>query len=88
MEDAVEAIKILSQEIKRAVHNYLAKASFDKTVAGYITGISDNKYQVEIKGAVYTVPSSIDIQFSAGDSVWVTIPQNDWDNMYIAGRRN
>lgn len=65
------------------------KLYFDRTHQGRIvTVLGSNKYTVAIQGADYTsVPSCNDMTYVVNEGVWVTMPQNDWDNMFILGRR-
>lgn len=67
----------------------IAGLQVDKTLQGRITAVLGNdRYHVAIQGAEYTsVPCAIAMTFLLNESVWVTLPQGDFSNMFIAGRR-
>lgn len=84
----VRAIQILAAEMQKVARRLINTASYDKTVAGIIvSSVGNGKYKVKIKEEVFTIPSSSDIDFVANDPVWITIPQNNMQNKFIAGRR-
>lgn len=64
------------------VQKLIDKAAFDRTFrARIISIISDGKYQIEWKGAKYTVKSSQ--THVVGDWVWVCAPMNKWEELFI-----
>lgn len=66
----------------------ISNAYFDKTIPATVIGIEGTKYKVQLLGANYFVPCSIDnMVLKITDKVWVTIPSNDFNNKYISGRR-
>lgn len=86
--DEDRAIRILSEQIRKVVSKLINSAGYDKTVPGIITGVeAGGKYKVKIKNEVFTLPSSVDMEYKLNEGVWVTIPQNNLNNKFISGRR-
>lgn len=69
--------------IEMAIEKYTSKLrdNFIRTTVQEIS--SDYKYKVKINGADYNVISGCGMQFSAGESVWVHIPNGDYAKAYI-----
>lgn len=60
----------------------------DITLKGSIkTVLENNTYTVQLGEAVYTIKSCLDITFTAGEAVWVTVPRGNYSDMFICGRR-
>ena len=80
-----EAIKILAHEMKKVTQTVVDNAKFDKTIKAKVTarlgGKENNKYLVLINGQEYIARSYMDL--SIGDICYVTIIQNDYNNMLI-----
>lgn len=84
MKNKLDPIGVLSENIIRYIKESLAKASFDKTQKGIITEtLSDNRYKVKIAQTTYTVPAVIAGSYAVGDEVYVIVPQNDPDQMFL-----
>lgn len=82
------AINTISRSIIQAAKQLISDATFDKTYQGRITEVlANNQYKVAIYGNEYTAYSSCGLTFKMNDSVWLTAPQNDFDSIYISGRR-
>ncbi|WP_206459468.1 hypothetical protein [Anaerovorax sp. IOR16] len=84
-----QAIKVISNIIIEVIKEYESSYKYDKTVRGIIKQInSDSTCDVEIQGRVYTsLPSLFDTNYTVNQPVWVTIPCNNWRDMFILGRR-
>ena len=82
-----KAVDIISQAIATAVEAYMRKAGFDITRQGIVTDVLDNnRYQLKIQGAEYTVPCCTEAIFKVGDNVLVLFVQGDFNRKYIIGR--
>ena len=81
-----QAVTILAQEMKKVAKTMIDNASFDKTVKGRITaflgGKNNNKYLVMINNTEYEA-ISYNTNLSVNDIVFVTIVQNDYNNLLI-----
>lgn len=79
-----KALEIISESIKKAVQHNIATAPFDKTTEGrIIASLGSGKYTVGINGTNYTVKAYGGAIYQINDVVRITIPQNDYSNMYI-----
>ena len=78
-----EAVKILAQEMKRVTESAMNSAKFDKTIKAKVTAKinNNNKYLVLINGQEYVAKSYMNL--SIGDICYVTIVQNDYNNIII-----
>jgi len=78
-----EAIQILAHEMKNVAQTVVDNAKFDRTVkARVIAKVNmNNKYLVLINGQEYVARSYMDL--SIGDICYVTIIQNDYNNIII-----
>lgn len=82
------AINTLSKSIIQSFKQLIEKATFNKDYQGRITQVlANNQYKVTIFGNEYSTYSACGLIFKANDSVWVTAPQNDFDRIYISGKR-
>jgi len=78
-----EAIQVLTKEIIKVVKTIVNKAQFDKTVKGRIVSVfGNNKYSVLIDGNEY-VALYHNNDLSVNDIVYVTIVQNNYNNLII-----
>lgn len=84
-----EAVRTISAAIKQGFNIQKDKLKFDKTYQALVTGVVDsNHYKVKIHGQEYPcVPYSNPIGCAKGESVWVTVPQGNWNQMFITGIR-
>lgn len=78
-----EAINVLVSTMKDAMKQTVSSASYDITLPSVITNIENGLYTVTINGNSYQVRSSIS-KLKEGQKVRVTIPCNNWNNMYIS----
>jgi len=79
-----KALEVLSNSIKLTIQEYLANAPFDKTVEGRIVAsLGNNLYTVQLNGNNYNIKSYSGVTYSVNNIVRITIPQNDYKNMYI-----
>lgn len=78
-----DAVKILAHEIKRVTKTMIDNAKFDKTVKGRIRSyLGNNRYSVMINNVEYEALYSNN-NLSVNDIVYVTIVQNDYNNLII-----
>ena len=85
-----KAVETLSQTIVSAVNTATENINYDKTYDGSIIEIiGNNSYKVKFNGAVYTAPLYIkNMTLAIGDFVKITVPQNNWANIYISSVGN
>lgn len=83
-----DAIQILAKEINSLVDEKIRTAKFDRTVKARVTAILNdtNKYLVMIDGQEMEAISYN--QLSVGDICFVTISQNDYNNLFISSPAN
>jgi len=89
---SVEVIPITVQsELIKTIETMLQKNSLilsqSRDAASVVTGISKDKYEVEIDGTAFWVKNGIDISLHIGDSVWVHIPNGNKNEMFIMARK-
>ena len=78
-----DAVKILAHEIKKIAQTIIDNAKFDKTVKGRIvSSLGNNKYSVMINNVEYEALYDNN-NLSLNDIVYVTIVQNDYNNLII-----
>ena len=77
-----EIIKAIDLIVQKALETYR-----DNDVIGMVTKVNGAMCTVSINGANYTVKNGIGVALAAGDSVWLRIPNNNYNNMYIASKR-
>lgn len=82
-----EAIQILASTIKDATEKIVSSAHYDVTLSGVISNKEDGLYVVKINGNDYKIRSSIS-KLTPGQRVRVTIPRNNWNDMYISNTIN
>lgn len=80
-----EISNIILEAIEEAIEKYLLNMHFDKTIRGKIVkNISKDLYSVLINGNEYEVcTSNKDMELKINEDVWITIPQNNWNNIFI-----
>lgn len=82
------AIAVLADSMKKIAASLIERAGFDKTVPGIITAeLGNNRYAVRINKSEYKIYRSNDIIYKKNDSVWITIPHNNFNQKFISGRR-
>lgn len=78
-----EAVKILAQEMKKVAKTIIDNAKFDRTVKGRIvSSLGNNRYSVMINNVEYKALYDNN-NLSVNDIVYVTIVQNDYNNLII-----
>lgn len=87
MNQNYEAIVTMIKELGKAVSEKISHAPYDRTTPAVVVGIEGLRYKILMQGMNYIVPCSTDITLSVTDKVWVTIPCNKYNKMYISGRR-
>ena len=86
--EILELAKVMAFEVDKAIMKRNTEISNDRTYDGIITSaLGNNKYMILILNEYYEVYSNSDIQYVAGDKVWVTAPCNDKSKQFISGRR-
>lgn len=81
------AIDTIATQIINSVAASSNALSFVKTENGIIVKVINvNKYEVSIKGTVYTVPSLVSCAYSEDDVVLIMLLQGDYNNKYIIGK--
>lgn len=80
-----EASEIILGAVDEAINRYQSTAPFDKSIKGRVIKIiGKDTYSVLINGQEYSVRTSTDnMDVKVNDQVWITIPQNKWDSMFI-----
>lgn len=78
-----DAISVLVSTFKDAMKQTISSAGYDITLPSVITHIDGGLYTVTINGNSYNIRSSIS-KLTEGQKVRVTIPCNNWNNMYIS----
>lgn len=84
------AVSVLAAQIYKVALKAVAKASYDKTYPARIKRVINSgggKYEVDLLGDSYVVYSNNDMTYSLNEAVWVTAPQNKFNDKYISGRR-
>ena len=81
-EDLFKATEII-------VDTKLKKYKTDITIPSVIMGIENNgKYKITLDGKNYTVKCSLpNVDLRAGQSVWIKIPNGDFNSKHICGIR-
>lgn len=78
-----EAINVLVSTIKEATEKIVSTAHYDSTLIGIISAVENGLYVVKINGNEYKIKSSIS-KLTEGQKVRITIPRNNWNDMYIS----
>lgn len=82
-----EITESLLEAMRIVFAHAIQTSGLDKTVQGTITGVQgSDKYKVQIAGTDYTIPCAIQMSFTLGDTVWITIPGGNFKNKYISGK--
>ena len=78
-----EAMKILADNIYKAIQKEIAKAPFDITKKAVVTAdLGNDTYQVKMEDSLYKIPSKIN-NLKIGETVDILIPRNNLEHMYI-----
>lgn len=89
-DNSENAISVLASQIYKVALRAVAKAGYDKTYPARIKRVinsSSGKYEIELLGELYIVYNNNDMVYAVNEAVWVTVPQNNFNNKYISGRR-
>lgn len=89
-DENAEAIKVLSAQVYKVASRLISRATYDRTIPARIVAVvnpSTHQYRVRIQGDEFLVYSNSDINYAVNDNVWLTIPQNDFNDKFISGRR-
>lgn len=74
--------------IQQLINRKIDTACYDKTTTGTIIGVlDDSQYKVLINGKQHTLYCAVNMTFTVGNCVWVTIPQNNMSRAYICGKK-
>lgn len=77
--------------IEIMIQRYISKMKISQQVNGVVVGESkkgSHRYRVKIKEHIYDVKDGIGLAPAPNTSVWVTVPNNDWNLAYICAGRN
>lgn len=88
MNDFVEEIY---KTIDTMVQRYVSKMKISQQVNGIVQGESkkgQHRYMVKVKDAIYDVRDGIGLAPAPNTSVWVTVPNGDWNLAFICAGRN
>lgn len=82
MSDITDAIQKMIEGIISAVDKKVDDAAYDKTIKARITEVAgNNKYKVYFNGNTYTIKGKN--TYEVNDIVYVMIPQNNYNEMFI-----
>lgn len=77
-----ELMKQLSENILTAVNSLIKIAPYDQSYKVKITEvISAKKVRISLNGVTHTATTGV--QYAVGDIVWVCVPRNNWNNIYV-----
>ena len=78
----MEMLQKITDSVYDSVVKMVKKLSYDRTFRAKVIGqISGGKYQVLYKNNTYTI--SCDGVLSPDQLVWVHVPENNWDALYV-----
>ena len=78
----IEIMKQFAVNIIEAVKNLIRKAEYDQSFRVKITEIeSAKKVKILLNGVTHTATAGV--QYAVGDIVWVCVPRNNWNNIYV-----
>lgn len=80
-----EAVQTLAKVVKETCEKIIAQGGFDRTVPGIVLSNQtiDGLVDVQVMGGQYTIHNGSSVIYKEGDSVWITVPCNDINNMFI-----
>ncbi len=77
-----ELIKQLSANIIETVKTLIKKAEYDQSYKAKITEVvSSKKVKILLNGHTHTATTGISC--GEGDIVWVCVPRNNWNSIYV-----
>ena len=88
MNDFVDEIY---KTIEAMIQRYVSKMKISQQENGVVIGESkkgSHRYMVKVKEAIYDVKDGIGLSPAPNTSVWVTVPNGDWNLAYICAGRN
>lgn len=81
----VEMVQKITDSVYHSIEKMVKKLAYDRTVRARVTKqLSDSSYQVLYKNKTYTV--SCDGTLLPNQLVWVRVPENNWDNLYVEAK--
>jgi len=82
--------KLFTDAIKNYLSEYLRNNKSDRTILGkIITDLGSGNYTVEINGdneTIHAIDSSLKT-YITNDIVWITIPQGNYSDKFILGKK-
>lgn len=88
MADYEKVLKIVAEQVSKAVEAKTKSLYYDRTYGSVVKGICKNgKYQVIHNGQLYEVKNALGTNLKVGQSVWVKIPCGHFNQMHICGLR-
>ena len=83
--------KLFTDAIKNYLSEYLRNNKIDRTILGKIkTSLGSGNYTVEINGeneTIHAMDSALKT-YNINDIVWVLIPQGNYSDKFILGKKN
>ena len=89
MKDFSDAISYLTKGVQFIVDNSIKVAPYDRTLTGLILQVNtDGTYNIKLDGNTYNNIQALktSVVLNINDTVKVTIPQNQMNNMFILGK--
>lgn len=74
--------------VETIVQRYVADQNQTEQVSGIVLDAINGKYTVLINGSKYVVKDGVGINPAPNTSVWVCIPNNDWNKAYICAGKS
>ena len=83
--------ELIARSIDNHVKEYFRTRKIDRTILGkIITDLGSGNYTVEINGeneTIHAIDSSLKT-YSINDIVWILIPQGNYSDKFILGKKN
>lgn len=77
-----ELMKQLSENIITAVRSLIKTAPYDQSYKAKITEVvSSKKVKILLNGRTHAATTGT--SYEVGDIVWVCVPRNNWNNIYV-----
>lgn len=86
----MEFVDEIYKTVETMIQRYFSKLNISNQKAGVVIEVIDEnkaKYKVRINGADYIIKDGINLHPEINTSVWVCLPNNDWNQAYICARK-
>ena len=87
----MDFIDEIYKTIEVMIQRYISKMKISQQENGIVIGESkkgSHRYKVKVKETIYDVKDGIGLAPAPNTSVWITIPNGDWNLAYICAGRN